>query len=66
MASASSTADRIARGHRDRSGETFERSTGGTATPVDASAVAREPRGTSERRARGAGHPLAEGHGREP
>lgn len=59
MASASPAADRIAREHRDRSGERFERVPGGTETPADTPANWRLSWDSSGRRQRGAGH----GHG---
>jgi hypothetical protein len=65
MASASPTADRIAPGDRDPSGETFERFTGGTATSATF-ALGWDLRRAPERRPRGAGHPQAEGHGHGP
>jgi hypothetical protein len=65
MASASPTADRIASGHRDPSGETFERFTGGTATSATF-AFGWNLRKAPERHPRGVGHPQAEGHGHGP
>jgi len=64
MASASPTADRIAREHRDCSGETFEPFDGGADTPADA------PNGRATRRPRGRSRDVhyrsAGGHGHGP
>jgi len=62
MASDSPAAARIAREHHDRSGERFERFTGGTRTPAKTSPDGPETGGRSERRQRGSQHPSPGGH----